>query len=184
MLASFFCVFAAAGAAAAGTLDAQIDHASGAFNITVGGELWLRGLAPTANWATSFSATAGPAALVLLRTASSSGSHPQLGDYEETRFFWRTTDSSSRNQVPVETAFQVFADGSTILCEQRFPEGLDAAEQHEENNNNSSNNNNNNNNNDGRPLLAFPDFRLGGAERRLGAATWVNTFSQLAGNVR
>jgi hypothetical protein len=161
-------------------LEILVDDATAAFTVAVGGAAWLKSLPPTAScWGSS--AGAGRA-LQLLRRTTSSGAHPTLGPYNETRFFWAApsswgspTATGSGAAVPVETAFLQFegdgTDGQTFLLEQTFPEGLARC-----------------NRTDtkaglmelSRPVLSFPNFVRGGREGELGALTWASTFSQLA----
>ena len=140
-------------------LHIDIDSGSGNFKVSVDGEVWLNGVPPTSNWGKN-----GPdSALKLLRGTSSTGTHPALGSYNETRLFW-----SAENGVLVETAFKLFADGSTALLEQHFPDGLHAGNQTPSKHPGIS-----------RPLLAFPDFSTGGREAELGALGWSGIFSQM-----
>jgi hypothetical protein len=114
----------------------------------------------------------------LANHSTAQGTHPFLGTYTETRFFWTANDST-----PVETAFKVFADGDTCLFEQHFPRGLTdcaRADPHGMS----------------QPLLAFPSFAtgdgvggggrdssddVGDQDSPLTAITWRGAFSQLAG---
>jgi hypothetical protein len=153
---------AAAALAAAetpGGLKVAIDPATAAFTVSVGGAQWLAGLPPTASWGNG--AAAGRP-LTLARHTTSAGTHPTLGAYDETRFFWTEKDTA------VETAFQIFADGQTAILEQHFPRGLPQGSSRGDTGMLA----------DGRPLLSFPDFSS--ASDSLGAVTWASTFSQLA----
>jgi hypothetical protein len=179
----------------------DVDAATASFNVSVGGELWLRGLPPSASWGVA-GGTDRP--LQLLRRTSTSGEHPALGAYNETRFFWADAATPAPTAAPtaaavpaagtaavVETAFQLFAAGSGLaLLEQRFPLGI-------ANNASSSSSSSSaaaapvqqpGEPGDDRPLLAFPSFgRAGGAAwaaaggrdaASLSAVTWRSTFSQ------
>jgi len=140
-------------------LHIEIDSGSGNFKVNVGGEVWLHGVPPTSSWGES-----GPEALKLLRSNFSTGTHPTLGSYNETRLFWSADDS-----VLVETAFKLFADGSTALLEQHFPDGVPHG----------GNQTPAKLPGISRPLLAFPDFSTGGRENELGAVAWSGIFAQM-----
>lgn len=145
--------------AAPNHLEVTIDPATSAFAVSVGGTHWLTGLPPTAAWG---SGSAGRP-LTLTRHATTAGTHPTLGAYEETRFYW------TEKGTTVETAFKIFADGQTALLEQLFPQGLPLGSQRNDTGMVA----------DGLPLLAFPDFARPPREE-LGAVTWASTFSELA----
>ena len=73
-------------ASANASLVITVDAATGAFNVSLGAALWLRGLPPAAGWA-------GGNPLSLKRVdPASSGSHPTLGPFSERRFFWTSAD--------------------------------------------------------------------------------------------
>ena len=95
------------------SLAVDVDVVNGAFNVSLGGEMWLRGLPPAAGWP-------GGDPLSLKRVGpASSGSHPTLGPFSERRLFWTSADG-----IDIETAFKIFADGEAALLEQLFPTGL------------------------------------------------------------
>jgi hypothetical protein len=135
----------------ASTLLLNVDTSSGAFNISIAGELWLRGREPTA----------GAQSLQLTGHTSTTGTHPALGGFSETRLFWAT------GSTKIETAFKVFADEQTVLFEQSFPNGIQNCTRHDPRGMS-------------QPVLAFPDFAAGGRETELGAVTWSGVFSMLA----
>ncbi len=116
------------------SLQLAIDAATGAFNVSLDGSLWLRGLTPTAAWN-----NATTDALALNHMATSQGSHPTLGAFNETRFAWSAADGTR-----VETAFQIFDDGETVLLEQAFPAGLPSSLAHDT------------------VVLRFPSFQISG----------------------
>ena len=134
---------------------------------SVGGEVWLRSLPPTASWGGT---AAADRPLQLVRRATSTGTHPTLGPYNETRFIWTAPGCSSTGRsstggaaaatsaaVPVETAILQFEGGGTndqmFLLEQSFPEGLAHC-------------NASTAGSLSRPLLAFPNFARGGGSSR------------------
>ena len=90
----------------------SVEPLTAAFNVSVNDELWLRGLPPFPGWP-------GASPLKLMKRAETSGTHSTLGTYAEQRFFWSASDG-----ISVETAFQLFTDGETVLFEQSFPQGL------------------------------------------------------------
>ena len=90
----------------------SVEPLTAAFNVSVNDVLWLRGLPPFPGWP-------GATPLKLVKRAETSGTHSTLGAYVEQRFFW-----SASVGIPVETAFQIFTDGETVLFEQSFPQGL------------------------------------------------------------
>jgi hypothetical protein len=144
-------------------LEITIDPLSTAFTVSVGGAQWLAGLPPTASWGAG-SRAGRP--LDLERHASSTGTHPTLGTYDEMRFFWTENGTGTA----VETAFQIFADGQTAILEQHFPQGLPMGSGRDDTGKHPLA--------DGRPLLSFPDFS--NALDGIGAVTWASTFSELA----
>jgi len=156
MLAAAAALLLAAVAATPPQLALDIESGTAAFTVSLDGELWLQGRAPSASWGSG----AAGRALALQKTGRRRGAHPTLGGFNETRFFWTAPDG-----VPVETAFQQFDDA--LLLEQAFPKGLAACNRSDPPGSS-------------RPVLAFPDFGSGGREEQLGAITWTSTFSELA----
>ena len=85
----------------------NVDTATAEFNVSLNERLWLRGSKPTVGWGEDIQE------LRLDGHNETNGTHPILGDYKEIRFFWTTTD-----KTPVQTAFQLFDDGNTVLLVQ------------------------------------------------------------------
>ena len=115
MLGAAAALLLAAVAATPPQLALDIDSGTAAFTVSLDGELWLQGRAPSVSWGSG----AAGRALALQKTSRRRGTHPTLGGFNETRFFWTAPDG-----VPVETAFQQFDDA--LLLEQAFPKGLAA----------------------------------------------------------
>ena len=123
------CAAAAARASATAALELTINTTTSEFNIAVDGKLWLRGAAPTAgsNWVTNN--TGPPLSLLLQKYTQSTNTHPTLGSYNETRFFWAasaarsapphpgTSSAEASPPIAIETAFKVFAEKEMLLFE-------------------------------------------------------------------
>lgn len=130
-----------------------VDSATGAFNVSVGMQLWLRGKPPV--MAGCVKSTQTPLTLTK-HVATDDLLHPTLGKYSEIRFYWSAV-------VDVETAIQTFEDGETVLFAQHWPNGLSRCGA---------------NRTRSGELLSFPLFGAGGREQDLGALTWTGAFSQ------
>lgn len=83
-------------------MDVHIDTASGAFNLTLGSKLWLRGAPPVAGWP-----GAGSLRLVSAPTTMT-GHDAVLGEFDETRFSWVAADNTR-----VQTVLKIFKDGAS-----------------------------------------------------------------------
>ena len=91
----------------AAPLTVTVDTTTAEFNVSLNKRLWLRGTKPTAGWGGDIQE------LQLDGHNETNGTHSILGDYKEIRFFWTTT-----GRTPVQTAFQLFDDGNTVLLVQ------------------------------------------------------------------
>lgn len=175
MVPALFILLSAFSAAKAGVesgLNVTVDASTAAFTISVDGSVWLKGIAPVANWREKESNST--TTLKLVRHTAIEGDDPALGTYNETRFFWSAGGAEKEQSqqsvadaaavVVVETAFQIFSHGA-VLFEQRFPVGLRDCQLSTATDT---------------PVLSFPAFAHGGREDLLGVVTWRNEFSQIA----
>lgn len=175
MVPALFILLSAFSAAEAGVesgLNVTVDASTAAFTISVDGSVWLKGIAPVANWREKESNST--TTLKLVRHTAIEGDDPALGTYNETRFFWSAGGAEKEQSqqsvadaaavVVVETAFQIFSHGA-VLFEQRFPVELPDCQLSTATDT---------------PVLSFPAFARGGREDLLGVVTWRNEFSQIA----